>query len=157
MHYYSIADLCIFLGVERERIHYYIRKGFLIAKLEKNKYQISQADYGSFREEYYDTNKRSSSRGIARKIDSNQMEIFSNIVRDIENDLIDYFQFVELYADKVDLVQQVKEFILYKRDKSIQYDNIHKKYKHKYLSELYNLQIVTIKEICNLNKIRRDY
>jgi len=152
MQTYSTSDIAHFLGTDRQNINIYIRKGYLKAIMVDGSWEITHADYLSFRREYYDTDKRHSSRGASKKLSHEQVSLLAFILSDLQNDEIALKDFIENYKDKSDLVPQIQEFIIYKRDTCIRYDNKHKGHKYKELAENYGLSVGSIQQIMNQYK-----
>ena len=128
---YSTSDIATFLGTDRRNINYYIRQGHLKATMEDGDYKITQTDYFSFRDEYYDANKRNSNRGIAKKLSDEQIKLLASIIADTQNNNISLDKFKNKYECKKDLITQIDDFIIYKRDRCIKYDNDSKGYRYK--------------------------
>lgn len=149
---YSTTQIAEFLGTDRQNINYYIRKGYLKAIMVEGEYEITRQDYISFRDEYYDTDKRNSNRGIAKKLSDEQISTLSLIISDIQNQDLTFLEFQQQYKTKKDLIPQVQDFIIYKRDRCIKYD--HEKYgtRYKALADTYGLSVRAIEEIINQDK-----
>ena len=145
---YTTSDIANFLGTERNNINYYIRKGYLKATMVDGNYFISQKDYYEFRDKYYDTNKRFSSRGPAKKLTDEQVKLLAFVVSDLQNDQISLNEFKEKYKDVSAQIPQFKDFIIYKRDASIRYDRS-LGYRYKRLADKYNLSVKSIEKIVN--------
>jgi hypothetical protein len=154
---YTTSDIAELLEIERRNINYYIRQGHLKATMIDGDYEITQKDYFSFREEYYDTDKRYSSRGIAKKLTDTQVLLIGAIFKDTQNNNISFEKFKNKYECKKDLIPQIDDFIIYKRDRCIRYDNDSKGYRYAQLSDIYNLAEITIRGIVNQTKIRSDF
>lgn len=150
----AIAEL---LDVPRQNVNYYIRKGYLNALLVDGNYEITHNDYISFRDEYFDTDKRNSSRGIQKKLTDEQVDLLSHIILDTKNNDLSFKEFKTKYQQKTDLIPQMKEFIIYKRDKCIVHDNNEKNIKYANLAEIYGLSIRGIEDVINKTKERSDF
>lgn len=148
---YSTSDIAEFLGTDRQNINYYIRKGYLEAIMVEGEYEITQQAYFSFRDEYYDTDKRNTSRGISKKLTDQQINILSNIIQDSRDHTITLTDFKNKYEAERHLIPQLQDFIIYKRDSCIRYDNS-QGLKYAKLSLKYGLAEITIKGIVNQNK-----
>jgi len=153
---YSTSDIASFLNTDRQNVNYYIRRGYLEAVMVDGEYEITQQSYFSFRDKYYDTDKRNSSRGIAKKLSDEQVELLSLIINDTKDHSISFDEFKNKYQNKSDLIPQIQEFIIYKRDHCIRYDNDNKGYRYAKLAQMYGLKEITIKTIVNQNK-RSDF
>ena len=149
---YSTSDIAHFLGTERTNINYYIRKGYLKAILVDGNWEITNPDYISFREEYYDTDKRNSSRGVTKKLSHEQISLLAFILSDLQNDEVSLKDFINSYKDKSELVPQMQDFIIYKRDMCIRYDNAVKGHKYQKIADDYGLKLGTIQQIVNQDK-----
>ncbi len=152
---YNTSQIADFLGTSRQNINHYIRQGYLRAIMVDGNYEITQADYFSFRDEYYDTNKRHKKRGIAKKLSDEQISMISNIITDIKNKKMSFDNFKEKYKDKENIIPQIQDFIIYKRDFCIKEDNKNGM-KYTDLSYKYGLAEVTIKGIVN-PKSKEDF
>ena len=152
---YSTANIASFLGTDRQNINYYIRKGYLEAIMVEGEYEITQQAYFSFRDEYYDVDKRNSSRGISKKLTDEQINILSNIIEDTKDNNITLIEFKSKYESIRDIIPQLQDFIIYKRDTCIKHDN-KEGLKYAKLSQKYGLAEITIKGIVNQNK-RSDF
>jgi len=149
---YSTSDIASFLGTDRQNVNYYIRKGYLDAIMIDGEYEITQQAYFSFRDKYYDTAKRNSSRGIAKKLTDAQIEMLSFIIHDTKDNNISFDEFKEKYKNEEELIPQIQDFIIYKRDRCIKHDNSQNGYKYAQLAKKYGLAEITIKGIVNQNK-----
>ena len=154
---YSTSDIAELLDTDRQNITRYIRQGHLIATMVDADYKITQKDYYSFRKKYYDTNIRNSSRGISKKLTDLQVKTIGLIIADVQNNNISFKEFKSKYECKSELIPQINEFIIYKRDCCIKYDNDKKGYRYAQLSDIYNLAEITIRGIVNQSKIRSDF
>lgn len=152
---YSTSDIAEFLGTERQNVNYYIRKGYLEAIMVDGEYEITQQAYFSFRDKYYDADKRNSSRGISKKLTDEQVNILANIIQDIRNNNIPLDDFKKEYETHKDLIPQIQDFIIYKRDSCIKHDN-KMGFRYGKLALKYGLAEITIKGIVNQNK-RSDF
>jgi len=149
---YNTTEISELLGInDRQKVNYYIRKGYLKATMKESNYQINYDDYISFRKEYFDTNKRNETRGKNKKLSDTQISIFSLILQDIENQEISLKTFNDKYKDTEDLIIPLSHFSTYKRDRCIKYD-YEQKISFNELSNKYNLAEITIREIINQNK-----
>jgi hypothetical protein len=146
---YNTSNIAELLDTDRRNINYYIRQGHLKATMIDGDYKITQKDYFSFREEYYDTDKRHSNRGIAKKLTDTQVLLIGAISKDTQNNNISFEKFKNKYECKKDLIPQIDDFIIYKRDRCIRYDNASKGYRYAQLSDIYNLAEITIRGIVN--------
>lgn len=152
MQTYSTSDIAYFLGTDRQNINLYIKKGYLQAIMVDGSWEVTHADYISFREEYYDTDKRNSSRGVKKKLTHEQVKLLAFILSDLQNDEVSLNAFTHNYKDKSDLVPQIQDFIIYKRDMCIRYDNAEKGYRYQKLADDYGLKLGTIQQIVNQDK-----
>lgn len=146
---YSTSDIAYFLGTDRSNINYYIRKGHLKATMVDGNYEISEQDYYSFRDNYYDTDKRNSSRGISKKLSEQQVKILALIVTEIQNNEISLQDFIKKYKKDAEQIPNFQDFIIFKRDMCIRYDNAKKGYRYKKLADEYGLSVRSIQEIVN--------
>jgi len=146
----STAQVAEFLGVQRCNVNYYIRKGYLKATVVDGNYKIDQKDYYSFRDEYFDTNKRFTNRGQIKKLTKEQINIITNILNDLQDDSISLNEFKNKY--KYTNIPGLEHYILYKRDACIRYDYKNKGYRYKHLSKIYNLSIIQIQRIVSEEK-----
>lgn len=153
---YSTSQVADLLITERQNVYLYIKKGFLNAILVEGEYQITRQDYITFRDEYYDTDKRNSSRGIAKKLSDEQITLLGCIISDITNQDLNYIDFTKEYKNKKDLIPQIQDFIIYKRDRCIKYDHVEYGTRYKALANTYGLSVRAIEEIVNQNK-RSDF
>ena len=149
---YSTSDIAFFLGTQRQNINAYIRKGYLKAIMIDGSWEITNEDYISFREEYYDTDKRNSSRGVKKKLSHEQVSLLAFILSDLQNDAVSLKEFISRYKDKSELVPQMQDFIIYKRDMCIRYDYKERNIKQRQLANDYGLKLVTIQQIVSQNK-----
>ena len=147
MQTYSTSDIAYFLGTQRQNINVYIRKGYLNAIMVDGNWEITHQDYLSFREEYYDTDKRNSSRGTSKKLTHEQVSLFDFMLSDLQNDDISLKDFINEYKNKTDLIPQIQDFIIYKRDICIKKDK--NSYKYQELATMYGLSVVSIQQIVN--------
>ena len=146
---YSTSDIAKFLGTHRQNVTLYITKGYLKAIMVNSEYEITHKDYLSFREEYYDNGRRNSSRGAKAKLTKQQIELLAFIVSDLQNDSISLNQFIKTYENKNDLIPQMQDYMLYKRDMCIRYDRKIKNYKYQEIADKYALSIGSIQQIVN--------
>ena len=153
MQTYSTSDIAFFLGTQRQNINVYIRKGYLKAIMVDGSWEITNQDYLSFREKYYDTDKRNSSRGVSKKLTHEQVSLFAFMLSDLQNDDISLKDFTTTYKDKTDLIPSIQDFIIYKRDMCIKKDKSTKDYKYQDLANMYGLSIGSIKNIVNQDKV----
>jgi len=153
MQTYSTSDIAHFLGTERTNINYYIRKGHLNATMIDGNYSIKQQDYYSFRDEYYDTNLRHSTRGISKKLTDSQVKILSFVIADMQNNTISLNEFENRYKKDLEEMAQFKDFILYKRDVCIRYENKN----GSTFQELANDFTLSIKSIQNIIKQKSEF
>jgi len=144
---YSTSDIAYFLGTQRQNINVYIKKGYLNAIMVDGNYEITHQDYLSFREKYYDTDKRNSSRGTSKKLTHEQISLFAFMLNDLQNDDIELEEFSNTYKEKTELIPQIKDFIIYKRDMCIKRDKESHIYQE--LAMKYGLSIPSIKQIVN--------
>jgi plasmid replication initiation protein len=151
-HTYSTSDIACFLGTDRQNVTLYISKGYLKAIMVNGEYEITNKDYISFKEEYYDSGRRNSSRGARGKLTHQQIELLALVISDLQNDLISLNEFTRTYKNKNDLIPQMQDYILYKRDMCINFDNKKKGYRHKRLADKYGLSIGSIQQIVNQDK-----
>jgi len=151
-HTYSTSDIAYFLGTDRQNVTLYISKGYLKAIMVNGEYEITNKDYISFREEYYDSGRRNSSRGARGKLTHQQIKLLAFVVSDLQNDSISLNKFKKTYKDKNDLIPQLQDYILYKRDMCIRYDRNKKGYRYKRLADEYGLSIGSIQQIVNQDK-----
>jgi hypothetical protein len=114
---YSTTQIALFLGVPRANVNYYIRKGVLKAVLVDGFYRVTPKDYCAFRDDYYDSNKRFKTRGQSRKLQKEDIEIISNMLKDINDKSILFDEFYERYNHLKDEVKIVNELLEYKRSK----------------------------------------
>jgi len=149
---YSTSDIASFLGTERNNVHYYIRKGYLKATMVDGNYEVLEKDYHAFRDEYYDTGKRNSSRGKNKKLSEHQVKIIAFVVSDIQNDEISLQDFTQKYKKDAEKIPNFQDFIIFKRDMCIKYDNKNKGYRYKRLADEYGLSVRSIEEIINQEK-----
>lgn len=149
---YSTSDIASFLGTDRSNVNYYIRKGYLKATMVDGNYEISEPDYYSFRDEYYDTDKRNSSRGVNKKLSEYQVKILSLVVSEIQNDKISLQDFIKKYKKDAKQIPNFQDFITFKRDMCIRYDNAKKGYRYKKLADEYGLSVRSIQDIVNQEK-----
>ena len=152
MQSYSTSDIAHFLNTERTNVNYYIRKGYLNAILVDGNWEILKEDYITFREEYYDVDKRNSTRGATKKLSYEQVTLLTFILTDLQNNEVSLKDFTKSYKDKSELVPQIKDYIIYKRDMCIRYDNTHKGYRYQKLADDYGLKLGTIQKIINQDK-----
>jgi len=154
---YTTSDIASFLGIERTNVNYYIRKGHLKATMIDGFYMITPKDYYEFRDKYYDSNKRYSSRGPSKKLTDEQVKLLAFIVSDLQNDKISLDEFQKKYKEVSSQIPQFKDFIIYKRDASIRYDRSCG-YRYKRLADKYNLSVKGIEKIVkNHKEISYDY
>lgn len=154
---YTTSAIAEFLNTDRRNIHYYIKKNHLQATMIDGDYEIKEKDYHDFLDNYYNTDARFSNRGIAKKLTDEQVFILSEIITDTQNNNISLTEFNKKYEEKTHLVPQIKEFIIYKRDKCIRYDFEERGCRQQPLADKYNLKLVTIKTIVNQYKERSDF
>jgi len=148
---YTTSDIANFLNTNRQNVNYYIRKGYLEAVMIDGEYRITQQSYLSFRDEYFDSNKRYSSRGPAKKLTDEQVKLLASIVSDLQNDQISLNEFKKKYEEVSSEIPQFQDFIIYKRDSSIRYDRS-LGHRLKRLADKYNLSVKSIEKIANHNK-----
>ena len=148
---YTTADIASFLGTDRANVNYYIRQGHLKATMTDGFYKITPKDYYTFRDEYYDSQQRYSSRGPSKKLTDEQVKLLAFIVSDLQNDSISLDAFKKKYQEVSSEIPQFKDFIIYKRDASIRYDHS-LGYRYKRLADKYNLSIKSIEKIVQNNK-----
>ena len=153
--YYTTSDIANFLNVHRQNVHYYIKNGYLKATMIDDEYTIKKEDYYSFLDDYYNTRKRHSNRGITKKLTDEQVTLLSLIIADIQNNNISFDEFKNCNEHQNELIPQIKDFIIYKRDRCIKID-YKNRIKQKDIANTYNLKLVTIKSILNQNK-RSDF
>ncbi len=146
---YSTADIASFLGTDRPNVNYYIRQGHLKATMVDGNYEVSAQDYHSFRDEYYDSNLRHSRRGTNKKLTDTQVKLLAFIVADLQNNQISLKEFQDKYKQELHDIPQFKDYVIYKRDVSIRYDNKHKGYRYQKLADDYGLSVRSIQEIIN--------
>lgn len=149
---YSTSDIAELLGTQRQNVNIYINKGYLKAVMVDGNYEITHPDYISFKEEYYDAGKRHSNRGKNKKLSDTQIKELSFLISDLQNEKISYTEFKNKYKSKTELIPQFEDYVIYKRDMCIRYDNLKKGYRYKRLADKYNLSIRSIEEIINQNK-----
>lgn len=142
---YSTSDIAYFLNTQRQNINVYIKKGYLNAIMVDGNWEITHQDYLSFREEYYDTDKRNSSRGVQKKLTHEQVSLFAFMLSDLQNDNISLKEFTNTYKDTINLIPNILNFIIYKRNMCIQRDK--QSNTHKELAFKYGLSIQSIKQI----------
>jgi len=148
---YSTSDIASFLGIPRTNVNYYIRKGHLKATMTDGFYMITPKDYYTFRDEYYDSDKRFISRGPTKKLTEEQVKLLAFIVSDLQNDQISLDEFKEKYKEVSSEIPQFKDFIIYKRDASIRYErSLGTRYKK--LAQKYNLSEKSIQKIVNRDR-----
>lgn len=152
MQTYSTSDISYFLGIQRQNINVYIRKGYLNAIMVEGSWVVTHADYLSFREEYYDSNKRNSSRGATKKLTPKHVRYLSYMLSDLQNDEVSLDVFTHKYKNKSEIIPEIQSYIIYKRDICIIYDNTHKGYQYKKLAEMYGLKVGSIQQIVNQDK-----
>ena len=150
---YSTSDIAYFLNTQRQNINVYIKKGYLNAIMVDGNWEITHQDYLSFRKEYYDTDKRNSSRGVQKKLTHEQVSLFAFMISDLQNDDISLKDFTTTYKDKTDLIPSIQDFIIYKRDMCIKKDKSTKDYKYQDLANMYGLSKGSIKNIVNQDKV----
>lgn len=148
---YTTSDIASFLKTERTNVNYYIRKGHLKATMIDGFYMITPKDYYEFRDKYYDSDKRYSSRGPAKKLTDEQVKLLAFVVSDLQNDQISLSEFKKKYKEVSSEIPQFQDFIIYKRDSSIRYDRS-LGYRYKRLADKYNLSVKSIEKIVNHNK-----
>ncbi len=146
---YTTSDIAIFLKTERRNINYYIKKKYLKAEMINNEYAIKKEDYHDFLDRYYLSDKRFSNRGTAKKLTEEQITLLFEILTDVQNKHISFNDFKEKYEDKDELIPQMKDFLLYKRDENIRHDKKILKCTNMFLANKYNLAEITIKGIIN--------
>lgn len=149
---YTTSDIAFFLGTERSNVNYYIRKGYLKATMFDGNYEITEQDYHSFRDKYYDTDKRNSARGINKKLSQEQVVLLASVISDLQNSNISLECFKQKYKKDTELIPQFNEYLIYKRDMCIRYDNHKKGYRYQKLANEYGLSLRSIQEIINQNK-----
>jgi len=154
---FNTSDIAELLNTDRRNINYYIKQEHLKATMKDGNYEIQKDDYYSFLDNYYNTDKRFSNRGITKKLTDAQVLILSKIIADTQNYNISLKEFNKRYAEKTHLVPQIKDFIIYKRDRCIRYDYDKKGFRQQAIADIYNLELVTIKGIINQFKIRSDF
>ena len=148
---YTTSDIASFLGTERTNVNYYIRKGYLKATMIDGFYVVASKDYYEFRDKYYDSGKRYSSRGPAKKLTDEQVKLLAFIVSDLQNDKISLNEFKKKYKEVSSKIPQFQDFTIYKRDSSIRYDRS-LGYRYKRLANKYKLSVKSIEKIINHNK-----
>ena len=142
---YSTSEVADLLGVNRSNVNYYIRKGYLKAEVVDGAYKIKREDYISFRDKYFDTNIRFSSRGPAKKLSSEQIETLSKILTDLHDFSVSFENFAERYKNCN--LTNFSDFLKYKRDEMIRYECNVKGYRHKFLAQKYGLSTSQIYRI----------
>jgi DNA-binding CsgD family transcriptional regulator len=148
---YSTSDIASFLGIQRTNVNYYIRKGHLKATMIDGFYVITPQDYYTFRDEYFDSNKRFSSRGPTKKLTDEQVELLKHIVIDMQDNKVSLEEFKNKYKEVASEIPHFKVFVIYKRDASIRYDrSLGKRYKK--LAQEYNLSEKSIQKIVNKDR-----
>jgi len=150
-HIYSTSQIANFLGIDRQNVTLYISKGYLNAIMVNGEYEITNKDYISFREEYYDSGKRNSHRGTTKKLTHEHITLLAYILSDLQNDEVSLNAFTHNYKNKSEVVPQIQDYIIYKRDMCIRYDNAQGT-RYKKLADDYGLKVGTIQQIVNLDK-----
>ena len=154
---YSTVDIASFLGIERPNINYYIKKGYLKATMIDDEYSIKKEDYHDFLDNYYNTDKRFKNRGPSKKLTDAQIIMLGAVLKDLQNVNISLAKFKARYENKSELIPNIKDFIIYKRDKCILFENKDKGKRQQFLADKYNLRLETINRIINQDKEKLDY
>ena len=113
---YSTSEIALFLGIDRQNINSYIKKGHLKATKKNGLYRISEKDYRKFRDDYYDSGRRNSNRGVRRRLQQQDIDILSNMLEDIENKNLSSKEFEDKYEQYKYDIPSVKDFIEYYKD-----------------------------------------
>jgi len=151
---YTTNDIAKLIGVNTAKVNYYIRCGYLIAnKGIDNKYTITREDYISFYDNYFNTDKRNSNRGISKKITDYTIKIWLKILRDAKDKCISYEKFMDIYKADFNNIPNFNEIAKYKRDISIRVEKEDAcRYTIKQLAHKYGLSEITVKGILNQEK-----
>jgi len=148
-HIYTTSDIAEFLGTTTQNVRTYIIKDYLKAIKDENEYKITHNDYISFREKYYDNGSRHHSRGSKPKLTKEYITLLSFVMSDLQNNDVSYKDFKKSYTNKKEIIPHIEQFIIYKRDEAIKFDNFKKGYRYKRLAEKYGLCIESIQKIVN--------
>jgi hypothetical protein len=147
MKNYTTANIAALLPSNQQNVNTYIRKGYLKAISVNGRYEITHEDYLSFREEYFDCNKRNSSKGVSKKLTPEQISLFDIMISDLKSREVSLQQFTDRYETKRDSLPLVDDFIVYKRDSSIRADKLTKKYTNNILAINYGMSVGSIQKI----------
>jgi len=147
---YSTKEISTFIGVKRRAINYYIREGHLEAVKIKGRYRITQKNYFTFRDEYFDANIRNSSRGPFKKLTEDLVNCISLIIKEIQNNDISYDDFIDKHQNKKSYIPNFKEYIIFKRDMYIKHENRDKGFRQEQLADIYGLSVRTIQQIVKI-------
>jgi Mor family transcriptional regulator len=154
MTHYSTSYIAEMLGIKRTNVNYYIRAGHLKASLVDGNYKILKKDFEAFRDEYFLSNDRLSSRGPTKKLTHQNIVTIGLMVQDVQDNSISLEKFSQRYSSSKKLYF-FKDFLKYKRDALIRFDREHKNLTYKELSNKYNLSQATIEQI--IKKSENEY
>jgi len=148
---FSTADMAEILNTKKNNINYYIRQGFLKAVYVKGHYFVEKQVFYSFKEEYYDANKRHSARGKSKKLSHTQIKLLSFVIADIQNNNLELNDFIKKYNEEAEIIPNFQDFTIYKRDNCILRDK-QKGQQYRKIADNYNLSIRSIEEIVKNHK-----
>lgn len=113
---YTTLEIAEMIDSTVDKVNYYIRKNFLKADLDGNKFKIKRSDFIYFYDNYYNTDKRNSKRGVSKKLTQEKINLLFKVIEDTKNNKISFESFMKKYQAEQDNIPNFKDFLIYKRD-----------------------------------------
>jgi hypothetical protein len=148
---YSTVEIADLIGSTVSKINYYIREGILLAENTKNGFSVPRKNFITFYDYYYNTDKRNSKRGVAKKLSEDKISLMIEAMLDAKDNKINITDFHIKYQVKQYDIPNFKELLLYKRNTFILLEKKDGK-NPQYISEKYGIKKSSVEKIVYQHK-----